>query len=184
MNLQNKSHGEITRVCMGIFPTAVRNKKCGKILNKNTSPYFHSISLAVWPLTMLKRTHFGPTQNSSTYTVVSFQLTSNLTFPENQKNWKPAWQPFLLYKLSLAGDHTVTVVLRQFLHAKWRLDFWAKRQCFRCFIKTRQVLFKIITRLNYVTESLVTVCFSVCCYRQLHQIKSCSLFLKCSYSFE
>ena len=56
--LQNKSHGEITRVCMGIFPTAVRNKKCGQILNKNTSPYFHSVSLAVCPLTMLKRTHF------------------------------------------------------------------------------------------------------------------------------
>ena len=26
---------------------------------KNTSPYFHSASLAFWPLTMLKRTHFG-----------------------------------------------------------------------------------------------------------------------------
>ena len=57
--LRNKSYGEITRVWMGIFTTAVRNKKYGQILNKNTSPYFHSVSLAVWPLTMLKRTHFG-----------------------------------------------------------------------------------------------------------------------------
>ena len=38
---------------------ALRNKKYGQILNKNTSPYLHGASLAIWPLTMLKRTHFG-----------------------------------------------------------------------------------------------------------------------------
>ena len=32
--------------------------KYSQILNKNASPYFHGVSLAIWPLTML-RTHFG-----------------------------------------------------------------------------------------------------------------------------
>ena len=40
--LRNNRHGEIIRVCMGIFPTALGNKKKGQILTKNTSPYFHS----------------------------------------------------------------------------------------------------------------------------------------------
>ena len=100
-------------------------KKFSQILNKNTSPYFHSASLVIWPLTMLKRTHFSelpisrfstyirkhkksprlhtpfsnarsekrklqaqndraatnPTQSLSTYTVVSFQFTTNSIFP-------------------------------------------------------------------------------------------------------
>ena len=34
-------------------------KKYNQILNKNTSPYFHSASLVIWPLTVLKRTHFS-----------------------------------------------------------------------------------------------------------------------------
>ena len=45
--LQIKSHGEIIRVRMGIFTTALRNKKYSQILNKNTSPYFHSTSLVI-----------------------------------------------------------------------------------------------------------------------------------------
>ena len=57
--LRNKSHGEIIRVCMGIFTTALRNKKLSQILNTNTSPYFQSALLAIWPLTMLKRSHFS-----------------------------------------------------------------------------------------------------------------------------
>ena len=46
--LRNKSLGEIIRLCMGIFTTALRKKKF--------SPYFHRASLVIWPLTMLKRT--------------------------------------------------------------------------------------------------------------------------------
>ena len=44
-------------------------KKFSQILNKNTSPYFHSASLVIWPLTMLKRTHFSelPISRFSTY---------------------------------------------------------------------------------------------------------------------
>ena len=34
--LRNNSHGEIIRVCMEIFTTALRNKKHSQILNKNT----------------------------------------------------------------------------------------------------------------------------------------------------
>ena len=44
---------------MRIFTTTLRNKKYSQILNKNTSPYFHSASLAIGPFTMLKRTHFS-----------------------------------------------------------------------------------------------------------------------------
>ena len=45
--LRNKSHGEIIRVCLGIFTTDVRNKKYNQILNTNTSLYFHSASLVI-----------------------------------------------------------------------------------------------------------------------------------------
>ena len=41
--LRNNSYGGIIRVCMGIFTTALRNKKIRQILNKNTSPYFHNV---------------------------------------------------------------------------------------------------------------------------------------------
>ena len=57
--LRNNSHGGIIRVCMGIFTTALRNKKIRQILKKNTSPYFHSVSFVIWPLTLMKRAHFS-----------------------------------------------------------------------------------------------------------------------------
>ena len=58
--LRNKSYGEIIRVCLGIFTSALRNKKKhNQILNKNTSPHFDNESLAIWPLIMLKRNHFS-----------------------------------------------------------------------------------------------------------------------------
>ena len=44
---------------MGIFTTALRNKKISQILTKNTSPYFHSALLVIWPLTTLKGTHLS-----------------------------------------------------------------------------------------------------------------------------
>ena len=40
--LQNKSHGEITKVCMRILTTALKIKKKSQILNRNTSSYFHN----------------------------------------------------------------------------------------------------------------------------------------------
>ena len=34
-----------------MFTTALRNEKqYGQILQKSTSPYFHSVSLVIWPL--------------------------------------------------------------------------------------------------------------------------------------
>ena len=46
--LRNNSHGGIIRVCMGIFTTALRNKKYVKFSKKkNPSPYFHSVSLVI-----------------------------------------------------------------------------------------------------------------------------------------
>ena len=61
--LPNSSHGGIIRVCLGIFTTALRNKKICQILKKNTSPYFHSVLLVIWPLTLMKRTHFSELSN-------------------------------------------------------------------------------------------------------------------------
>ena len=43
--LRNNGHGGIIRVCMGIFTTALRNKS--------------SVLLVIWPLTLIKRTHFS-----------------------------------------------------------------------------------------------------------------------------
>ena len=57
--LRNNSHGRIIRVCMGIFTTALRNKKILQILKTNTSPYFHSVLLVIWPLTLMKRAHLS-----------------------------------------------------------------------------------------------------------------------------
>ena len=57
--LRNNSHGGIIRVCMGIFTTALRNKKIRQILKKNTSPRFHSVLLVIWPLTLMKRAHLS-----------------------------------------------------------------------------------------------------------------------------
>ena len=59
MILFRNSQGEIIRVCMGIFTTALKNKKISQILNENTSPYFHSTLPVIWPLTPLKGIHFS-----------------------------------------------------------------------------------------------------------------------------
>ena len=53
--LRNNGHGGIIRVCMGIFTSALRNKKIRQILKKNTSPRFHSLLLVIWLLTLMKR---------------------------------------------------------------------------------------------------------------------------------
>ena len=46
--LRNNSHGGIIRVCMGIFTTALRNKKIRQILKKKiprlTSTVYHLLS--------------------------------------------------------------------------------------------------------------------------------------------
>ena len=45
--LRNNGHDGIIRVCMGIFTSALRNKKIRQILKKNTSPRFHSVVLVI-----------------------------------------------------------------------------------------------------------------------------------------
>ena len=59
--LHNNSYGGIIRV----FINTIR-----QILNENNSPYFHSVSLVIWPFTLMKRTHFSELSISrfSTYT--------------------------------------------------------------------------------------------------------------------
>ena len=70
--LRNKGHGGIIRVCMGIFTTALRNNNTPF---PNTRPEKRKIP------PQNDRTATNPTQNLSTYTVVSFQFTTNSTFP-------------------------------------------------------------------------------------------------------
>ena len=60
---------------MGIFTTALRNKKIRQILKKNTSPYFHSVLLVIWPLTLMKKTHFGELSISGFSTYIRKALT-------------------------------------------------------------------------------------------------------------
>ena len=52
--LRNNSHGGIIRVCMGIFTTALRNKKFVKFSIK--IPHLPQF---IRPLTLMKRTHFS-----------------------------------------------------------------------------------------------------------------------------
>ena len=64
-----------------MFTNALRNKKVSQILNKNYSPYFHSASLVIWPLTTLKGTHFSELSipRFSTYLRKDFSFLENLT---------------------------------------------------------------------------------------------------------
>ena len=55
--LRKNSHGEIMSLYGNIYDRSKENKS--KILTKNTSPYFHSALLFIWPLTTLKGTHFS-----------------------------------------------------------------------------------------------------------------------------
>ena len=74
--LHNNSHGGIIRVSIGIFTTALRNKKIHQILKKSTSPYFHSVLLVIWPLTLMKRTHFS-----------EFSISRFSTFIRKAQGW-------------------------------------------------------------------------------------------------
>ena len=90
--LRNNSHGGIIRVCMGIFMTALRNKTILQILNKNISPYFHSVSLVIWPLTLMERTHFSELSISRFSTYMDFSYVRRKPRNWNEKcvlfiNW-------------------------------------------------------------------------------------------------
>ena len=120
--LRNNSHGGIIRVCMGIFTTALRNKKIRQILKKKyltllpqriacyltayfdeKSPFERVVHFEVFNVHKKSprlntpfpnawaekrkiqakndRAATNPTQNPSTYTVVSFQFTKNSIVP-------------------------------------------------------------------------------------------------------
>ena len=88
--LHNNSHGGIIRVCMGIFTTALGNKKIRQILNRNTSPYFHSVPLVIWPPTLMKRTHFSELSISKFSTYIrkaqGWTLHFRTTDPRSEKS--------------------------------------------------------------------------------------------------
>ena len=81
---RNNSHGGIIRFCMEIFTIALRNKKNVKFSIKNTLPYLHSVSLVIWPHTLMKRTHFSDLSISrfSTYTKKAQGWTLHFRTPD------------------------------------------------------------------------------------------------------
>ena len=89
ITLHNNSHGGIIRVCVGIFTTVVRNKTIRRILNKNISPYFHSVSLVIWPLTLMKRTLFSELPISRSWRTL---LTKRIYANEAEVDLRYAWQ--------------------------------------------------------------------------------------------
>ena len=86
--LRNNSHGGIIRVCVGIFTAALRNKIIRQILKKNTSPYFYSVTLVIWPLTLMKRTHFS-----------ELSISTFSTFIRKAQGWT------LHFRMSGTGAH-------------------------------------------------------------------------------
>ena len=101
--LRNNSHYGIIRVRMGIFTTTLRNKKNTSNSQKNSSPYFHSVLLVIWPLTLMKRTHFS-----------EMSISKFSTYPRKAQGWTFHFRtPDLRSekfqrKIPLAGDPTVT----------------------------------------------------------------------------
>ena len=98
--LQNNSHSEIIRVCMRIFTTALRNKKISQILNENTSPYptVHRL-LIIWPLTLMKGTHF-----------------SELSISKFSTHIRKAWKSAII----ISNDFSIT--LSSFLNSKSQIS--------------------------------------------------------------
>ena len=122
--LRNNGHGGIIRVCMGIFTTALRNKKNTSNSQKKyltllpQSPFervVHFEVLNVHKKSPRLNTSFpnawsekrkiqaqndraatNPTQNPSTYTVVSFQFTTNSIFPVQPTLSRSLLQKFLV----------------------------------------------------------------------------------------
>ena len=87
--LRNNSHGGIIRVCMGIFTTALRNKTIRQILKENISPYFQSVSLVIWPLTLMERTHFSELSISRFSTYMDFSYVRR-----KPRNWNEKMRSF------------------------------------------------------------------------------------------
>ena len=97
--LKNNSHSEIIRVCMRIFTTALRNKK-----NKSNPQWkylalFHSASLVIWPLTLMKGTHF-----------------SELSISKFSTHIRKAWKSAII----ISNDFSIT--LSSFLNSKSQIS--------------------------------------------------------------
>ena len=73
---------------MGIFTSALRNKKIRQILKKNTSPRFHSVLLVIWPLTLMKRAHLSELFISrfSTHIRKALFINNQTKFARRQKD--------------------------------------------------------------------------------------------------
>ena len=117
--LRNNSHGGIIRVCMGIFTAALRNKIIRQILKKNTSPYFYSVTLVIWPLTLMKRTHFSELSIStfSTFLRKDFDALScnrRVFGMENDRFWRTVWRPrgLMAWNITKVLQNIFTILLK------------------------------------------------------------------------
>ena len=73
------------------FPREPLNTR--QIRAKNTSPYFHSVSLIIWPLTLMKRTHLSELSisRSSTYLRKAQGWTLHFRTPDPSKRSDNKW---------------------------------------------------------------------------------------------
>ena len=79
--LRNNRHGEIMRVCMEIFTTALGNKKIGQILTKKYLTLLPQCIACYLTLTTLKRTHLSELSISRFSTYIrkeGFQWVSSI----------------------------------------------------------------------------------------------------------
>ena len=113
--LRNNSHGGIIRVCMGIFTTALRNKTIRQILKENISPYFQSVSLVIWPLTLMERTHFSELSISRFSTYMDFSYVRR-----KPRNWNEKCNLFISWNVKCVLPDTraigISLVSGSLLH--------------------------------------------------------------------
>ena len=109
--LHNNSHGGIIRVCMRIFTTALRNETIRQILNENTSPYFHSVSLVIRPFILMKSTHFSELSISRFSTYIRKAHSAVTVIVQDDYLTAGAWaacdKPSVILSLELGQEFAV-----------------------------------------------------------------------------
>ena len=112
------------RVCMRIFTTALRSKTIRQILNENNSPYFHSVSLVIWPFTLMKRTQFSELSISRFSTYIRKAQGWTLHFqtpdPRSEKSQrKMTWRPQIQRRIQYCSFISIHYKINLPLASDW-----------------------------------------------------------------
>ena len=97
--LRSISHVKNIRPCMGMCTTALRNKKNTFKFSINTSPYFHSVLIVLWLLTLLQRGHFGEL-------AVTKKAIHEMHFESKARHLMRVWLYFFIPKNGRKYSHT------------------------------------------------------------------------------